>query len=299
MTALQKAATNLLTQLQAAATTADDVYVSIIPFAKDVNVGTSNVNASWVRWTGGSPSNDAWDEVNGSCSLSGNSTRTSCQADSGCTNSNYTSRNSCTSHNGTWGAGVWTATSHSKWTGCVMDRDQNYDTTNDAPSSSRTSTLFPAEMYSDCPTQLMPLSNNWTALKNKINAMSPDGNTNTTIGLEWAWLSLMQGTPLNAPAEDSNYQYSKVIIFLTDGTNTQNRFSSSQSSIDARMTKACTNAKNAGITVYTILVLDGSATLLQGCASGSDKYFKITSSSQLVDVFSQIGTNLSRLRVAK
>ena len=30
--------------------TNDDVYISIVPFAKDVNVGTSNVNASWLRW---------------------------------------------------------------------------------------------------------------------------------------------------------------------------------------------------------------------------------------------------------
>ncbi len=29
--------------------------------------------------------------------------------------------------------------------------------------------------------------------------------------------------PLNAPAEDPKYQYKKVMIFLTDGDNTQNR----------------------------------------------------------------------------
>ena len=46
MTALKQAAHNLLTTLQNAATTPGDIKVSIVPFATDVNVGTSNVNAS-------------------------------------------------------------------------------------------------------------------------------------------------------------------------------------------------------------------------------------------------------------
>ena len=43
MTALKTASQNLLTQLKSAAMTPDDVYVSIIPFNKDVNVDPSNV----------------------------------------------------------------------------------------------------------------------------------------------------------------------------------------------------------------------------------------------------------------
>ena len=54
MTALKTASQNLLTQLKDAATTADDVYVSIVPFNKDVNVGASNYDQSWLRW-------DLWD----------------------------------------------------------------------------------------------------------------------------------------------------------------------------------------------------------------------------------------------
>jgi hypothetical protein len=152
---------------------------------------------------------------------------------------------------------------------------------------------------------LMPLSNNWSDLKTKIDSMNPVGNTNTTIGLEWGWHSLTQGSPLYAPPEDPHYTYKKVIIFLTDGDNTQNRFSSTQNAIDARMTAACANAKNpasvnGGVEIYTILVLQGSASLLQDCSSNaSDHYFKITAANQLVTVFNQIGTKLARLHVAK
>lgn len=284
MTALKNAANKLIDQLQTFANNPEDVYVSIIPFAKDVNVGGPNgssswTSPSWIKWSGDS---DTFDENNGSCSRRDNWNRT------------IDDKGTCTSYGGTW-----TPIARKNWNGCVMDRDQNYDVSSDVPSSSRTATLFPAEQYSDCPVSLLALTNNWNALKNKINSMTPTGNTNTTIGLEWAWHSLMQNAPLNAPAEDSKYQYNKVIIFLTDGENTQNRFTSNQNQIDARMTLACTNAKNAGISIYTILVMDGTASLLQNCASSPSQYFKITSPNQLVDVFSQIGTKLSRLRVAK
>ena len=109
MTALKTASQNLLTQLKAAAVNAEDVYVSVIPFGKDVNVGTNNVNASWLRW-------DLWEAVNGTCS-----------------SWSYTTQSSCTSH-----GKIWTPASHSTWNGCVTDRDQNFDTTNDAPVAGST-----------------------------------------------------------------------------------------------------------------------------------------------------------------
>ena len=63
MTELKKAAHNLLATLKKAAKTPGDIKVSIVPFAVDVNVGTDNVNASWIDW-------DDWDANNGTCSKS-------------------------------------------------------------------------------------------------------------------------------------------------------------------------------------------------------------------------------------
>jgi hypothetical protein len=177
-------------------------------------------------------------------------------------------------------------------------RNQDHDIKNTTPTSS-SSTKFPAEQHSSCPVALMPLTYDWDALKARIDQMQPKGNTNTTIGLAWAWQTLSSGAPFPAPAEDPLYQYTKVIIFLTDGDNTQNRWTTNESDIDDRMSKACTNAKNAGIQIYTILVIQGNATLLKNCASDPDKYFKITASNQIGNVFTAIGTKLSKLRVAK
>jgi len=271
MSALQSAAKSLIDQLKTAAKNDGDVYISIIPFAKDVNVGTTNVNADWLRW-------DLWEGDNGSCSKKKKKTKSDC-LDAGET---------------------WTPDNHNTWNGCVTDRDQNYDTLSTTPTSN--TTRFPAEQFDSCPTQIMPLTYDWTALKNKVDAMSPAGNTNQAIGMAWGWLSLLQQSPLNAPAEDSNYKYNKVVILLSDGDNTENRFSTSDTAIDARQKLLCDNAKAAGIQIYTIQVnTDGSAnsSVMSYCASGSSNYFSTTSANGIATAFDSIGTALSKLRVAK
>ena len=42
---------HLIDQLSALAKNPGDVYISIVPFAKDVNVGASNYNQTWIDWT--------------------------------------------------------------------------------------------------------------------------------------------------------------------------------------------------------------------------------------------------------
>ena len=269
ISALKTASKNLLAQLKTAAVTDVDVYVSIVPFSKDVNVGSDKLNGSWLRW-------DLWDAANGACS-----------------NTSYHSQSSCLSH-----GKIWTPASHSTWNGCVTDRDQNFDTTNDAPLAG--STLYPAEQYSSCPVSLMQLSNDWTALNAKIDAMQPSGNTNQAIGLQMGWQSLT-AAPFTVPPIDPNYKYNQVIILLSDGLNTEDRWYTSQSSIDTRQQKTCDNIKSAGITMYTVQVNTGSdptSTLLKNCASDSSKFFLLTSSTEIVTTFGQIGTALSNLRLA-
>jgi len=269
MIALKAASHNLLDQLKAAIIDPEDVYVSIIPFNKDVNVGASYYDQSWLSW-------DLWEAANGTCS-----------------NTYYHSQGSCTSHGSTW-----TPATHSTWNGCVTDRDQNYDTTNDAPVAG--STLYPAEQYSSCPTQLIELSNDWTALSSKIDDMQPQGNTNQAIGLQLGWQSLT-AAPFTVPPKDPNYKYNDTIILLSDGLNTQDRWYTSASLINARQQKTCDNLKAAGFTIYTVQVNTGgdpTSTLLQNCASDSSKFFLLTSSTEIVTTFQQIGTALSNLRLA-
>ncbi len=68
------------------------------------------------------------------------------------------------------------------------------------------------------------------------------------------------------------------------------------------MSLACTNAKAAGLTIYTIHVNtdgDPTSTVLKNCASSPSNFFTVTSSGQLNTVFNQIGTQLSQLRISK
>src|SRR5262249_53863320 len=56
MAAMQSAAKDMVDKLSVYNKEDGDVYISIVPFAKDVNVGTdssgnSNVNASWINWS--------------------------------------------------------------------------------------------------------------------------------------------------------------------------------------------------------------------------------------------------------
>jgi len=70
----------------------------------------------------------------------------------------------------------------------------------------------------------MPLSYSWTTLKSAVNAMQPTGGTNQAVGLAWAWQSRLPNSPVPAPAEDANTIYNRVIIILSDGLNTEDRW---------------------------------------------------------------------------
>ena len=175
-----------------------------------------------------------------------------------------------------------------------------------AQVSGNAATMFPAEQYDSCPVAMKGLSYDWSSMTTLVNNMSPNGTTNQTIGLVWAWMSLTGGGPFTVPTMDPNYKYQQTIVLMSDGLNTENRWDGNGSqvsaAVDARMSLACTNAKNAGITVYTVHVNTGgdpTSLVLKNCATSPSYFFTVTSSGQLNTVFNQIGTQLSQLRISK
>jgi Flp pilus assembly protein TadG len=283
--ALQTAAKNLVTQLSGLARNNGDVYISVVPFAIDVNVGTTNSGASWLRW-------DLFDP-----SISTNNC-------TGGTNAGYMSYATCLGHNYSWHHTVGTP-AHTNWGGCVTDRDSTNDVNSAAPSSLATN--FIADQDPLCPgTQILPLTYNWATVNTTIDAMTAQGATNQTIGLQWGWLSLLQQSPLNAPAETTGLIYQHIIILFTDGLNTGDRWngdlSNTSSQVDTKMGTLCTNIKNSGVTIYTVQIdTDGAgqSAVLPACASNSSNFFMLTAPSQIAAAFSQIGTSISKLRVAR
>jgi Flp pilus assembly protein TadG len=382
ITALKTATKNLIDQLSAAASTNGDVYISIIPFSRDVNVGSSNSNATWLQFDDGT--DKSWDGANGTCSKSGYSPRSVCQGQSTCSISGYTSQNTCTAAGtcsisgyntqnsctsngvcsnpgettqssctgnkactnsaytgkngcqnngftwgfGTWTTGVWTAgvwtpatwtpNNHNTWNGCVTDRGTatapgtaaGNDQTVTTPSAGDASTMFYPDQYSYCSPAMRGLAYDWSAMKTAVDGLTPNGSTNQPIGLVSGWHSLVGIGPFTRPAMDPNYSYRQVIILLSDGLNTQDRWygngSDTSTQVDDRMwttggAGTCKNIKDSGITIYTVQVNTGGdpqSTLLQNCASDSSKFVMLTTANQIITTFQQIGTQLSQLRIA-
>lgn len=371
--ALKAATKSLLDQLKSAATTDGDIYVSIIPFSKDVNVGKYNASwDSWIDWNAMAPSPpepsvgpgsncpySIWGDRFTCVTTPGGSTTTSripssgtyagaiCPSNSvGCYDSQPTTTTStntvnscnnrsnctCTGHgNGkvctqtvtTTGAPYthkWFVdnTGKANWNGCVTDRGNaggpntnDYDRNVTEPDPSIAASQFPAEQFSACTAAIMGLNYNWTAMNSLVDSMQPNGSTNQPIGLVWGWQSLVGGGPLIAPPKNSNYQYQEVIVLLSDGLNTADRWygngSSTSISVNDRMLNStgegtCANIKAAGITIYTLQVNTGgdpTSTLLQKCASDTGKFFLVTKASDIANAFDKIGTDLKNLRVAK
>jgi Flp pilus assembly protein TadG len=297
LTQLIAASHKLIEILKNAAQEPGDAKVAIVPFGFQVKVDpVANLTANWVRW-------DLWEENNGSCS-----------------NNDYSTKSSCTNAHKTW-----TPNSHDTWTGCVQDRDKDpsvdYDVNDASVVTTTTATKFPAAQdpvpasrrhtQDDCGNlaSVMPLNDNWgdsnsidpTTLHGKINAMNAVGNTNVTIGLDWAFQMVSPtGTlPFSQGAAYGTENLTKYVIILTDGDNTQSRFSTTQSQIDKRTTAACTNIKAKGIKIYSIRVINGNADLLRKCASDTSMYYEVSDATQLTSVFNAIGTTIANLHLAK
>lgn len=275
MPAMQSAAKSLIDQLKANAKNPEDLYISLVPFSTHIN-NAANYQKPWLDWTN-------WEEENGSCSKGGN-TRTKCASK----------------------GGTWTPDDHATWNGCITDRDEPYDVQKTPPVTSNIPTLFQPEQFNQCPAELIPLTRDWLGLKARIDTMKPGGPTNQPVGMEWAWLSMMQTDPLNAPAEAAGYNYKKIIIALSDGLNTKNKKSGNGSThdtyVDGRQRLLCDNIKADKVTVYSIQVNtdgDPESDVLKYCATSPENFFMLTSASQILSAFDQIAASLSKLRIAK
>jgi hypothetical protein len=245
-----------------------------------VNV-KSNKDATWLDWS-------EWDAANGS---------------SVCPTGSTAFFGVCITPSWQIVDKVWQG-NHNNWNGCVTDRKKDHDALDTVPTS--LDTKFVPRQAGNCPVEVLPLTSSWTTLHSKVDAMTPTGNTNVTIGLAWAWHSLSPSLPLTQGAAHAQ-DLDKVIILLTDGDNTENRWKDSKTVMDARTKLACDNikkekkpdGKTSAYKLYTIRVIDGNATLLQQCATNPSMYYDVQNATQLSGVFTQIAKELANLRLAK
>ena len=237
-------------------------------------------------------------------------------------NTTYDSTVTTTAKTGANFSHTWLINSHTNWTGCIMDRGpmtipggdvpaNDFDTNASAPSLIDATSRFPAEMNDSCPVAtVLPLTFDWTALSNKIDAMTPNGGTNQGVGVAHGMQALTNISPYNPGTMPNNT--TRYIILLSDGLNTLDRWygdgSNQSTSIDTREKAACDNAKAQGYIIYTVFVdlggTQGSSSALLYCAgsqpgvSDSSKYYDLTTSGAIVTAFDQIAQQITNLRVA-
>ncbi|MCE4222515.1 pilus assembly protein [Methylobacterium sp. C25] len=176
---------------------------------------------------------------------------------------------------------------------------------------------------------ITPLTTTKSTITTAIANMNATGETNIPIGLAWGWHNLSPNGPMvkGAPYSDQNTR--KFIILMTDGDNTNFRYSSDNGSkysgisyiwtkrignlneyssdaartkaMDARMSILCDNIKSAGVQIFTIRVevKSGTSTLLQSCASNPGMFFDVADSANLTAAFQQIGAQISELRLSR
>ncbi len=198
---------------------------------------------------------------------------------------------------------------------------------------------------------LTELSTSKTTIKTAIDQMQPNGNTNVQEGVAWGWRTLSDNEPFTAGRPNNDIDNRKYMIVLTDGNNTYGTNNSPNGSsyaawgyakharIDAGLSNSdlpalyqgqsmdtyekkmnahtlqtCENAKNDGVTVFTIAfdVPNGSSvkSLLNACAgSGKDQdgdqiiaggtFYYDANGSTLSDAMASIASQISEMRIKR
>ena len=143
---------------------------------------------------------------------------------------------------------------------------------------------------------MISLTTNLEAVRTRANSMNPTGNTNVTIGLSTGLATLRSDSPFGTTSSNaSNVQ--KFLILLTDGDNTMNRWTNNSGQINARLSAACTQARSGNVTIFTIRVIAGNATLLRNCATTPAMFYDVNDASQLQPAFQKILETIDGIRI--
>ncbi len=194
--------------------------------------------------------------------------------------------------------------SRTSWNGCVADRDKPHNTKDTPVSVPMAQTLYPMVDCGGALAEAMPLTDDWNALRNRVDSMVASGMTNIALGAAWGLEMLTGAAPFSEAGATSDIE--RFMILLTDGENTQNRFGWNVSDMDKDTKAVCDTITERGvpeaskkhrIRLYTVLVIDGNQQLLKSCATKPEMFFKVNNASQLDSVFKQIADEIGQIRL--
>lgn len=180
-----------------------------------------------------------------------------------------------------------------------------------------------------------------------ISNMIANGATNVQAGVAWGWRTLSPDEPFSQGRSYSVGDNKKIMIVMTDGNNTAypidyfysgyskankgyyntwghsangrlfegfdqianptHDFTTFRKAMDEHLVETCTNAKAAGITIYSIAfeVPNGSSvkTMMENCASndlgGTKLYYDAGNNAELIATFQRIAEKLAELAITR
>ena len=174
---------------------------------------------------------------------------------------------------------------------------------------------------------IVPLTNDYSGLKSKVQAFKASGTTNITEGVAWGLRVLSPGAPFAEGSDKKKTGMEKIMIVLTDGSNvfgnagndlgstySSNGYlvdgrlglqaggtSATNAAMNARTLLACEKAKAEGTEVYTIRLEEPdvkTGDMLKQCASDADHYIDVPSRSMLDQAFNKIKEKIVRVRIS-
>ncbi len=313
---LKTAAKTLVDTLYAPEGSENFVQFALVPFTGGVNVGTHNINASWIDKDG--VSNAAQEDFKNSYF--------------------YWLNPFYTGMTGVEALGHFNA----NWQGCVRARvgtgddgdggtvdldlwdvppDPNLPNTKWAPmikpvygyttwwggQPSNSNIRSRLEFDDTCPNaEILPLTNVGSTVKSRIDAMNADGWTSFPIGLICGLRVLSNAEPYTEGATYDTENMRKVIVLLTDGQNDHQYYDSDPTDgvysaygmpayghlgtgwlgnkLDDKLEDICENVKSKNILIYSITFQvndSGTRNLMRNCATQNDMYFNSPSGSSV------------------
>lgn len=302
MDALKVSASTFVEDVLAANDTRERAKIGIVPFARYVNIGIDNRNASWM---------DVPDDYSETVTVQIQNIISS----SGCTEQQIPdsegiliTRNVCD----TIEYGEPTEEERNvdyTWRGCAGSRNYPLNLKDEDYSKK-----VPGLLNTYCPSRITQLTNDEAVLKDEINALVAAGSTYIPTGLIWAHRALSSGDPFNdgvtaAQAQSNNVQ--KAIVLMSDGEN--------QSSVNATdkawhngtnlaqanqyTREVCDNIKGAGIQIYTIgfgnAIPQATLDLLKECSTNGSNYYAAVDGAALSAAFSSITSDLAAFQLSK
>jgi Flp pilus assembly protein TadG len=284
--------------------------IAVVPFANYVNVGTDKRGASWLNV----PNDTA--ATGQTCHLEKKIISTyDCEQTSYVRDGATIPTTQC-KHEYAPEEEVCYATGESVWRGCVGSRDEPLNLRDASPS-----TQFQGLMNVWCTTPMKSLSSVKTEVLSTIsNLWDPYHSTYIPEGVMWGMRVLSSQAPFTEVKASTQFKkVRKIMVLMTDGDNqavanvpdapthrglnpSDSDYSEKRNKTDSWTLRACTEAKNADIEVFTISfgtdISTQARSIVKSCATDAKHYFDAKDAAALNAAFQAIAATVTGMFLA-